>query len=241
MRAGDWSLLAEGGAHVVLQPSATSPFRGRVLRLRKRPRQGQAGPERDEEVALEFARLVVERLLSPELCARLEPVAVGSDFLGELAERIEPHRSAKRRAVDEVDTTRLTAVLADDLVGSLPGRSVLSVEIKVRSRRVGMSDASAQMGLPPGHGAPLVSLAVDQGSPLPLLPARLPARDARAGCPSLLPARPVLVGSGASRARSRSVVGSVDGLAGRHQQPAHLPRRPQASSGRGARMSRRGR
>ena len=120
---------------MVLQPVATSPFCGRVLRLRKRSRQGPAGPEQDDAVALDYARLVVERLLSPALCARLEPVAVDAAFLSAIADRIEPHRSPKRRTVDEVDTAQTTAVLAEDLVGSLaPGRSVLSVEIKVRDR-----------------------------------------------------------------------------------------------------------
>lgn len=146
MRANEWTLLAEGGAHIVLQPTTESEFVGRVLRLRKRPRAGRAEHARDEQVALDFARLVVEPSLSVELCARLEAMSVTAEFLRAVAARVEDQRSAERRAVDEVDDTRSTAVLADNLVGAQPGQSVVSIEIKARLAALAPTDAVSPNG-----------------------------------------------------------------------------------------------
>ncbi|GAA5821654.1 hypothetical protein JCM11491_003223, partial [Sporobolomyces phaffii] len=136
-RPDDWTYLAEGGANLVLayspsprsssssSDSPDSPYRARVLRLRKRelgggPRGGRADDE--------FHASVIKRLL-PGLAVDLERVSVDRAWLREVVERLGngASRPVERTRADEVDLECESAVVAEDLVG---GRGVIAVEIK---------------------------------------------------------------------------------------------------------------
>lgn len=155
---GDWHYLAEGGANVVL--SYRGPLvhlRGHALRLRKRQvRQGQLPsapspvPEIDPSVLLYDT--VVSKLL-PERAAALSQVPLRPGFLEEGTPEWHAARPNSRAAAnDEIDCSKQTAVLAQNMVQSFSldqEVQTVSFEIKV------MPHLPAKLfALTRGHGQP---------------------------------------------------------------------------------------
>lgn len=150
--ASDWTLVAEGGANLVVRYTGDSQaWRRKVLRLRKRSLDASAPRHAsvdEEDPAVAFVERVVDAVLLPDgLTAPLRTLKAPEDFVAALSERIEPLRSAKRRQIDELDTRRRLVVVTEDLTGPFsdlyPSTStVITIEIKVRSLRSSCSGDS---------------------------------------------------------------------------------------------------
>jgi inositol-pentakisphosphate 2-kinase len=151
----DWSYVAEGGATLVLRYMGAphADFDGAVLRVRKRPRGAEpddvisTSEEGLSELLVGFQEDVVAPLLPPDTVPVLRLVEVDPTWLHALASAVDHARPPTRRETDEVDTTRTTAILAPDLIGT----SGVVVEIKVHALLLGSMHALtlivAQMGL----------------------------------------------------------------------------------------------
>ncbi|GAA5967378.1 hypothetical protein JCM21900_000350 [Sporobolomyces salmonicolor] len=127
----DWRYTAEGGANLVLSYIGTpSPFCGKILRLRKRKKEGTARSDAvPAEVGVEFGRSIVEPLLGRQHVVAMELVELERDWSRRMVRHLQETqvRPAQREMKDEVDVDAQVAVVAEDLVA---GDGVLAVEIK---------------------------------------------------------------------------------------------------------------
>lgn len=129
----DWQYVSEGGASIVFayRGPLNAGLDGTVLRLRKCPVGTPSSTSPDfnaPDPSVAFQQSVVAQLIESAFLPRLDPVRISRPWLQELALLAEPSRPSQRRAVDRIDISRRTAVLATDLVGN----DGLAVEIKVR-------------------------------------------------------------------------------------------------------------
>lgn len=148
----EWKYISEGAATVVL--SYNGPHHpiltGKVLRLRKVPREGH--PPRhsvfdDNQVA--FHQSVVSRLLDPSYLPDLQTIPLQSDWVEALSIHHDSFRPQERRSTSVIDCSRQTGVLATDLIGGLS----CAVEVKVNNHcppevPIDNFSTKAKMGLP---------------------------------------------------------------------------------------------
>lgn len=135
----DWSYLAEGSASMVFSYVGPShpTYNGRVLRLRKAPRQNSRQsppytpcdiiPAESDDPSIAFQERVMSKLIPKECLPRLQAGRVNFHWLTELASVAELRRPVERAVKDGIDLYGCKAVLATDLVGG----SGWAVEIKV--------------------------------------------------------------------------------------------------------------
>jgi hypothetical protein len=132
INACDWSYIAEGRANVVWAYEGASPsLKGKVLRLRKKRRSAADLANADEDASVAFTNRVLSLLLPPESCVQLESLPVTRDALLAFAAVYDALPQA-RNVHDAVDTGRAFAVVAESMLASPEGGTVVSVEIKVR-------------------------------------------------------------------------------------------------------------
>jgi hypothetical protein len=128
----EWKYISEGIATVVFSYNGPHHliFTGRVLRLRKVPREGHGPPHfvsDDNPVA--FQQTVVSRLLDPSYLPDLQTIPLQSDWVEALSIHHDSFRPQERRSASVIDCTRQTGVLASDLIGGLS----CAVEVKVNN------------------------------------------------------------------------------------------------------------
>ncbi len=128
----EWKYISEGGATLVF--SYIGPFHplltGKVLRLRKAPRERHCPPRRSvvDDNPVEFQQIIVSRLLDPSYLPDLQTIPLQADWIEALFIHHEAFRPQKRRSASVVDCSRHTGVLAPDLIGGLSSLSSRSAE-----------------------------------------------------------------------------------------------------------------
>lgn len=128
----EWKYISEGAATVVF--SYNGPHHpiltGRVLRLRKAPREGH-GPRHSvsDDNPVAFQQSVVSRLLDPSYLPDLQTIPLQADWVEALSINHESFRPQERRSTSVIDCSRQTGVLAPDLIGGLS----CAVEVKVNN------------------------------------------------------------------------------------------------------------
>jgi inositol-pentakisphosphate 2-kinase len=126
----EWKYISEGAATVVF--SYNGPHHpilsGRVLRLRKAPREGHdPRHSASDDNLVAFQRSVVSRLLDPSYLPDLQIIPLQADWVEALSINHESFRPQERRSTSVIDCSRQTGVLAPDLIGGLS----CAVEVKV--------------------------------------------------------------------------------------------------------------
>jgi inositol-pentakisphosphate 2-kinase len=126
----EWKYISEGAATVVF--SYNGPHHpilsGRVLRLRKAPREGH-GPRHSvpDDNPVAFQQNVISRLLDSSYLPDLQTVPLQADWVEALSIHHESFRPQERRSTSVIESSRRTGVLAPDLIGGLS----CAVEVKV--------------------------------------------------------------------------------------------------------------
>jgi hypothetical protein len=126
----EWKYISEGAATAVFSYSGPHHpiLTGRVLRLRKVPRDGHPHSVSDDN-PMTFQQSVVSRLLDPSYLPDLQTIPLQSDWVEALSIHHESFRPQERRSASVIDCTRQTGVLASDLIGGLS----CAVEVKVNN------------------------------------------------------------------------------------------------------------
>lgn len=127
-----WKYISEGGATVVF--SYTGPHHpvltGKVLRLRKAPREGHQPPHSiSEDLTVAFQQNVISRLLDPSYLPDLQIIPLQADWVEALSIHHESFRPQERRNTSAIDCSKHTGVLAPDLISGLS----CAVEVKVNN------------------------------------------------------------------------------------------------------------
>jgi len=129
----EWKYISEGAATLVF--SYNGPHHpvltGKVLRLRKTPREGH-GPLRhsvSDDNLVAFQERVVSRLLDPSYLPDLQSIPLQADWVEALSIHHESFRPPERRSTSVIDCSRQTGILAPDLIGGLS----CAVEVKVNN------------------------------------------------------------------------------------------------------------
>lgn len=127
----EWKYISEGAATAVF--SYNGPHHpiltGKVLRLRKAPREGHGPPRHSvsDDNLVAFQQFVVSRLLDPSYLPDLQTIPLQADWVEALSTHHESFRPQERRHTSVIDCSRPTGVLAPDLIGGLS----CAVEVKV--------------------------------------------------------------------------------------------------------------
>jgi inositol-pentakisphosphate 2-kinase len=125
-----WRYISEGGATIVF--SYIGPhhptFTGKVLRLRKAPREGRTSDD-NPDLTVAFQQNVISRLLDPSYLPDLQIVPLQADWVEALSIHHESFRPQERTSTSVIDCSRRTGVLAPDLIGGLS----CAVEVKVNN------------------------------------------------------------------------------------------------------------
>jgi inositol-pentakisphosphate 2-kinase len=148
----DWKYISEGAATVVFSYNGSHHpiLTGRVLRLRKTPREGHGPPRHpvSDDNPVAFQQCVVSRLLDPSYLPDLQTIPLQADWVEALSIHHESFRPQERRNTSVIDCSRQTGVLAPDLIGGLS----CAVEVKVNNHyppEVPIDNSpKAKMGLP---------------------------------------------------------------------------------------------
>jgi inositol-pentakisphosphate 2-kinase len=127
-----WKYISEGGASIVF--SYTGPHHpvltGKVLRLRKAPREGHRPPHSiSEDLTVAFQQNVISRLLDPSYLPDLQIIPLQADWVEALSIHHESFRPQERRNTSTIDCSKHTGVLAPDLISGLS----CAVEVKVNN------------------------------------------------------------------------------------------------------------
>lgn len=126
----EWKYIAEGATTVVF--SYNGPHHpiltGRVLRLRKVPREGHDHSVSDDNLVA-FQQSVISRLLDPSCLPDLQSIPLQADWVQALSNHHESFRPQERRSISVIDCSRQTGILAPDLIGGLS----CAVEVKVNN------------------------------------------------------------------------------------------------------------
>jgi inositol-pentakisphosphate 2-kinase len=130
-----WKYISEGGATIVF--SYCGPHHpiltGKVLRLRKAPREGHGYPhstsDDNPDLTVAFQQNVISRLLDPCYLPDLQIIPLQADWVEALSIHHESFRPQERRSTSVIDSSRHTGVLAQDLIGGLS----CAVEVKVNN------------------------------------------------------------------------------------------------------------
>lgn len=129
MNSSEWEYAAEGGANLVVRyrGPASSPFVGKILRLRKR--KLDLSPI-GVSPALELPSTLLTTLLGQDLLVKSDKIILSTEFLDELNADLARTdvRPTDRATVDEIDPTCESGVLMPDLTH---GNQILAIEIKV--------------------------------------------------------------------------------------------------------------
>ena len=108
----EWKYISEGAATLVF--SYNGPHHpiltGKVLRLRKAPREGHHSVSDDNPVA--FQQSVVSRLLDPSYLPDLQTILLQADWVEALSIHHESFRPQERRSTSVIDCSRQIGVLA---------------------------------------------------------------------------------------------------------------------------------
>jgi inositol-pentakisphosphate 2-kinase len=127
-----WKYISEGGATIVF--SYNGPHHpvltGKVLRLRKAPREGHWPPQDENpDLTVAFQQNVISRLLDPSYLPDLQTIPLQAEWVDALSIYHESFRPRERRGISVIDRSRHTGVLAPDLIGGLS----CAVEVKVNN------------------------------------------------------------------------------------------------------------
>ena len=129
----EWKYISEGAATVVF--SYNGPHHpilsGKVLRLRKAPRERHGPPHHSvpDDNPVAFQQCIVSRLLDPSYLPDLQTIPLQADWVEALSIHHESFRPQERRSTSVIDCSRQTGVLATDLIGGLS----CAVEVKVNN------------------------------------------------------------------------------------------------------------
>jgi inositol-pentakisphosphate 2-kinase len=151
----DWTYVSEGGATIVFSYTGPSKphFNGTVLRLRKTalaPHDERPDEAQTDDPTIAFQTKVMARLIPNLFLPRLESVGVDKTWLREIGTLCTRQRPPERREKDDINLTRMTSVLATDLVGKEPLVVEIKVRIPCRYTLLTMTCLIiAQMGVPP--------------------------------------------------------------------------------------------
>ena len=103
---------------------------GKVLRLRKAPREGLRPPQDESpDLTAAFQQNVISRLLDSSYLPDLQTIPLQAEWVDALSIYHESFRPRERRSIGVIDRSRHTGVLALDLIGGLS----CAVEVKVNN------------------------------------------------------------------------------------------------------------
>jgi len=147
----EWKYISEGAATVVF--SYNGPHHpilsGRVLRLRKAPRDGHGPPRHSvpDDNPVAFQQSVISRLLDLSCFPDLQTVSLQADWVEALSIHHESFRP-QERSTSVIDCSRQTGVLAPDLIGGLSCAVEVKVNIHYPPEVPIVNFSKAKMGLP---------------------------------------------------------------------------------------------
>jgi inositol-pentakisphosphate 2-kinase len=147
----EWKYISEGAATVVF--SYNGPHHpilsGRVLRLRKAPREGHdPRHSASDDNLVAFQQCVVSRLLDPSYLPDLQTIPLQADWVEALSIHHESFRPQERRSTSVIDCSRQTGVLAPDLISGLSCAVEVKVIITILPKCRLTISPKAKMGLP---------------------------------------------------------------------------------------------
>lgn len=127
-----WKYISEGGATIVFNYIGphNAIFTGKVLRLRKISREDgppKLHPDDQPDFSITFQQRIISRLLDSSYFPDLQVVTLKAEWVEAFSTYHESFRPQGRRSISTIDCSRLTGVLAPDLIGG----SHSSVEVKV--------------------------------------------------------------------------------------------------------------
>jgi inositol-pentakisphosphate 2-kinase len=126
-----WKYISEGGATIVFSYNGPHhpTLTGKVLRLRKAPREGLPHSISDDN-PVAFQQNVISRLLDPSYLPDLQIISLQTDWVEALSIHHESFRPQERSSTSVIDCSRHSGVLAPDLIGGLS----CAVELKVNNQ-----------------------------------------------------------------------------------------------------------